>query len=102
MNVALCTDGDRPQQRGDAHAQRADAGVAGAGAGAAGVQLQQLDELCRAGEGVGSDAAVVQVQRDAGDTVDLGDQRGAAQRGAVVEQREVGQRARVGIAGVAE
>src|SRR5918998_1754348 len=96
MNVALCTDGDRSQEGREASAQRA-----GGGTRPVGVQLQQLDELRRGGEGVGGDAAVVQVQRGAGDAVDLGDQRGPRERRAVVEHRQVEQGPRVRITGVA-
>ena len=68
----------------------------------AGVQAQQLDELGRGGERVGGDAAVAQVQRGAGDAVDLGDERGAGQRLAAVEDREVRERADVGVGGASD
>ena len=65
------------------------------------MQAQQLDELGRGGERVGGDAAVVQVQRGAGDAVDLGDQHGAGERRAAVEDREVRDGLAVGVGGAA-
>ena len=53
-------------------------------------------------ERVGGDAAVVQVQRGAGDAVDLGDQRRARELGAAVEGGEAGEGADVVGEGMAD
>jgi len=56
---------------------------------------------CRGGERVGGDAAVGRIQRGANDAVDLGDQRGAGERLAAVEDREVREGADIGVGGAA-